>query len=93
MVMGERLENKCKKLIENREYDKCDSEIRKAMSADPHSAVQHNLMGILLEVKGNHILAMKHFRAAYALNPTYVPARFNMEKYRQECGPAKCAYT
>ena len=40
------------------------------MAENPHGAVPHNLMGILLEKESNHVLAMKHFRAAYALDPT-----------------------
>ncbi|MGN0416203.1 MAG: NAD-binding protein [Agathobacter sp.] len=62
--MAERLEKRCKSLMEKREYDKCEKAIQKAMAADPHSAVPHNLMGILMEKKGDHVLAMKHFRAA-----------------------------
>ena len=53
------------------------------MAENPHCAIPHNLMGILLEKESNHVLAMKHFRAAYALDPTYVPARYNMEQYAQ----------
>ena len=51
------------------------------MLQNPHSAIPHNLMGILMEKENNHVLAMKHFRAAYALDPTYIPARYNMEQY------------
>ncbi|MDD6070356.1 MAG: hypothetical protein PUC12_05995 [Clostridiales bacterium] len=91
--MNERLENRCRQLIENHEYIKCEKEIREAMAQNPHSAVPHNLMGILLEMEQDHVLAMKHFRAAYALNPTYVPARFNMEQYGKKLDCEKCAYT
>ena len=53
------------------------------MAENPHCAIPHNLMGILLEKEANHVLAMKHFRAAYALDPTYIPARYNMEQVLQ----------
>lgn len=36
---------------------------------------------------------MKHFRAAYALEPTYVPAWYNMEQYAQMYSTGKCAFT
>ena len=50
--------------------------------ADYPSAPQpYNLMGIVLEKTGNHPAAMKHFRAAWALDPTYVPANRNLERY------------
>ena len=51
------------------------------MSEAPHAPEPHNLMGIILENENDHIGAMKHFRAAWALDPTYLPARFNMEQY------------
>ena len=65
--MSERLEDKCRELIEKKEYETCEKEIADAMVTMPHSAVPHDLMGILLEKEHNHILAMKHFRAAYGL--------------------------
>ena len=82
--MSERLEDKCRELIEKKEYETCEKEIADAMVTMPHSAVPHNLMGILLEKEHNHILAMKHFRAAYGLDPAYVPARYNMDSVRHD---------
>lgn len=76
-----KLEEMCRILIENKEYEKCEEEIRKAMEENPHSAVPHNLMGILMEKQMKHTQAMKHFRAASDLDPAYMPARYNMEKY------------
>ena len=38
-------------------------------------------MGIIMERENDHIQAMKRFRAAWALDPTSVPARINMERY------------
>ena len=64
-MMSERLENKCRALIARQEYSECEREIVMSMVKMPHSAVPHNLMGILLEKEHKHILAMKHFRAAY----------------------------
>ena len=51
------------------------------MSKHPNSAIPHNLLGIIYEKKCNHILAMKHFRAAWCLDPTYLPARENMSNF------------
>ena len=51
------------------------------MSKHPNSAIPHNLLGIIYEKKRNHILAMKHFRAAWCLDPTYLPARENMSNF------------
>lgn len=91
--MAETLERECKELIARHEYKECATIIGKAMMDNPHSAIPHNLMGILMEEQRNHILAMKHFRAAYALDPTYIPARYNMERYGEFYATGKCAYT
>lgn len=52
-----------------------------AMAKYPDAAEPHNLLGIIMEKQGNHTGAMKHFRAAWALDPTYCPARTNLERY------------
>ena len=70
-----------KSLIQGYEHQAAEKEIVQLMCSVPHSPVPHNLYGILLEEKNKHIEAMKHFRAAYALDPTYIPARYNMERY------------
>ena len=51
------------------------------MAKYPNSAIPHNLLGIVYERRGNHILAMKHFRVAWCLEPTYLPARANLDNW------------
>ena len=63
------------------QYDKCLSMLAAAMAHHPDAPEPHNLMGLVLEHQGKHTSAMKHFRAALALDPTYRPARENLEKY------------
>lgn len=93
MTMDEKMIEDCREQIGNREFVKCEQMLRKAMEEEPHSAVPHNLMGIFLEKKGEHSLAMKHFRAAYALDPSCAAARFNLEQFSQmESVSVKCAY-
>ena len=70
-----------RRLVENGAFDKAEREAARAMSEAPHAPEPHNLMGIILENENDHIGAMKHFRAAWALDPTYLPARVNMEQY------------
>ncbi|BFL76659.1 tetratricopeptide repeat protein [Finegoldia magna] len=60
-------------------YDECLELIYKKMAEFPHDPVPHNLLGILMEIKGNHLLAMKHLRAAWALDPSYTPASINLD--------------
>ena len=72
---------KAKEMIGHREFDACEALLATAMFQSPHSAVPHNLMGLLLEKKRRHEDAMKHFRAANALDPAYAPARWNLEGF------------
>ena len=58
--------------------DECLELVKDKMKEYPHSPVPHNLLGILMEIRGNHELAMKHFRAAWALDPCYEPASKNL---------------
>lgn len=68
-------------LVEKREFKGCYRRIAEEMKNSPHAPEPHNLLGMLLENEGDHLLAMKHFRAAWALDPTYLPARHNLEVY------------
>ena len=68
-------------LVAQRHFSEAEDEAAQAMAAAPHDAQPHNLMGIIMERENDHIQAMKHFRAAWALDPTFVPARINMERY------------
>ncbi|MBO0563192.1 hypothetical protein EXQ39_07335 [Clostridium botulinum] len=53
------------------------------MRVNENAPEWHNLLGILSEIKGDLILAGKHYRASYALDPTYKPASKNL--YRITC--------
>ncbi len=68
-------------LIKRNDQDACEKLIRDAMGRYPHAPEPNNLFGILLERQDNHLLAMKHFRAAWALDPAYRPARQNLDNY------------
>lgn len=91
--MSHTLEERCRQLMIQRKFEQCQKEIETAMAENPHCAIPHNLMWILLEKESNHVLVMKHFRAAYALDPTYVPARYNMEQYAQMYPTGKCCHS
>ena len=73
--------SKARALIENGELVECEKMICSAMARYPHIPEPNNLLGILLERQGDHVLAMKHFRAAWALDPSYRPARQNLDGY------------
>jgi Tfp pilus assembly protein PilF len=71
--------DRARELIGRGDYDACEQMIRGAMGAYPHAPQPHNLLGILLEARGEGALAMKHYRAAWALDPTYLPVRRNLD--------------
>lgn len=92
---GVELEQLCKSartFILEGAYDVCMEQICKAMEQYPDAPHPHNLLGILLEKKGMHAAAMKHFRAAWALDPTYLPARQNLTTYGTFYSSGNCAY-
>ena len=68
-------------LASRREYTRCISMICQAMQDYPSAPQPHNLLGVILEKTGDHAGAMKHFRAARALDPTYCPSSQNLARY------------
>lgn len=70
-----------KNLSEAGSYEKAKELICMKMAQYPDAAEPHNLYGIILEKERDGVGAMKHFRAAWALDPTYIPARQNMERF------------
>ena len=67
-----------KDLIKEGKLVECEEVIRYAMYLYPSSPIPHNLYGILFEVRNEQIRAMKHFRAALDLDPTFLPAKENL---------------
>ena len=70
-----------KEYVEKNDWAACMEQIPRYMELYPDSAVPHNLMGIVLESQGKHPEAMKHFRAAWSLDPTFLPASQNIDAY------------
>ncbi|WP_411677061.1 hypothetical protein [Caproicibacter sp.] len=73
--------NAVKTFASEGEYQKCKALIFDAMGKYPNAPEPHNLLGVLLEKQGDHPAAMKHFRAAWALDPTYLPAKQNLDSF------------
>lgn len=88
---NQELDQFCKQIKEHVEKGKlgeCEQMIPQYMQKYPDSAIPHNLLGIVLEKQGRHVEAMKHFRAAAALDAEFLPASYNMEQYsslRRKC--------
>ena len=47
--MSNTLEERCRQLMIQRKFEQCQKEIETAMAENPHCAIPHNLMGILME--------------------------------------------
>jgi len=77
------LESNIKKIIrtiKSRKYDLACEYLHDQMIENDHSAEVYNLLGIISEYKGNVLLAIKYYRAAYVFDPTFKPADNNLEK-------------
>jgi len=69
-----------KKAIADRHFDAAIEYMHKAISLDPARAEAFNLLGALQEIKGDRLNALKNYRAALSLDPTYEPAAKNLER-------------
>lgn len=69
-----------KKKINERKFDAANSHLKKAIAINPANPEAFNFLGLLSEVQGNILNAQKNYRAALALDPTYKPARKNLDR-------------
>lgn len=88
----EELCSSVRRLVAEGSYEACKDIIYRAMERYPHAPHPHNLLGIILEKTGNHFMAMRHFRAAWALDPAYLPADYNLQTYGTFFSSGKCAF-
>jgi DNA-binding response OmpR family regulator len=80
-----------KKCIGDRHFDAAIEHMRKAIFIDPGRPEAFNLLGALMEIRGDRVEAQKNYRAALSLDPSYEPAVKNLHrsttaKWRQEGG-------
>jgi len=69
-----------KRSIGQRLFDAAVEHVRKAVSLDPTRPEAFNLLGVLMEVRHHQPEAQEQYRAALALDPTYEPARKNLNR-------------
>jgi DNA-binding response OmpR family regulator len=80
-----------KKCIGDRHFDAAVEHVRKAIFIDPGRPEAFNLLGALMEIRGDRLEAQKNYRAALSLDPSYEPAIRNLHrstngKWRQTGG-------
>jgi DNA-binding NtrC family response regulator len=69
-----------KKCIGARQFDAAQEHLRQAIAADSSKPEALNLLGALIELRGDWLEALKQYRAALALDPTYKPADENLDR-------------
>ena len=69
-----------KRHITDRRFGAARETTRKAIAADPARPEAYNFLGALLEIKGDWVEAQKFYRAALEIDPTFKPARENLER-------------
>ncbi len=69
-----------KRCINERHFDAAIEHIRKAISFDPSRPEGFNLLGVLMEMRGDRPEAQKNYRAALSLDPSYKPALENLSR-------------
>lgn len=65
--------------LKKHELEEAYDLIIEALHIAPDAPQPHNLLGIWFELKGDGDKARRHYRAAYALDPTFKPACRNLE--------------
>jgi Flp pilus assembly protein TadD len=69
-----------KRSIGDRSFDAAIEHAHRAISIDPTRAEAFNLLGALLEIRGDRLNALKNYRAALSLDPTYEAAAKNLDR-------------
>jgi DNA-binding NtrC family response regulator len=69
-----------KRCVADRHIDAASEHLRKAMAINVRRPEAYNLMGALLEIQGDKREAQRQYRIALEHDPTYKPARENLER-------------
>jgi DNA-binding response OmpR family regulator len=69
-----------KRCIGDRHFDAAVEHVHKAISLDPGRPEAFNLLGALMEIRGDRIEAQKNYRAALSLDASYEPAIKNLQR-------------
>lgn len=69
-----------KRHISDRNFSDARKTAQKAIGADPAQPEAYNLLGVLLEIKGDELEAQKFYRLALEVDSTFKPAHVNLER-------------
>ncbi|RME84534.1 MAG: response regulator [Caldilineae bacterium] len=71
---------RARRLIATRDLEEATAQTRAAVALDPSRPEAFNLLGVLCELSHDLDQARKHYRVALDLDPTYEPARANLNR-------------
>lgn len=69
--------------INRKDFEKAYIYLKKSIGMEPRKPEAYNLLGVMLEFKNDFLEAMKMYRAALAIDPTYKPADLNLMRAGQ----------
>ncbi|MEW6708354.1 MAG: response regulator [Candidatus Riflebacteria bacterium] len=69
-----------KKYLNQCRFESALETIRRAVAINPSKPEAFNLMGAILEVRGERLESQKFYRTALEIDPTYKPARDNLNR-------------
>lgn len=72
--------DEARRAIGERRLETAIAFVRQAVGLDPTRPEAFNLLGAAVHLRGQRFKAQDYFRAALALDPTYGPARDNLER-------------
>lgn len=78
--------NLAKAEINKKDFNDAIELLKKASSIQSEKPEPFNLMGVIYELKNNQAKAMKMYRAALALDPSYQPANDNLQRASEIIG-------
>ncbi len=71
---------KIREYLRTSHYERAHALAREAITANPDRVEVYNLLGVLLEIRGQTEEAQKLYRAALGIEPTYRPAADNLDR-------------
>ncbi|MEO1005902.1 MAG: response regulator [Cyanobacteria bacterium J06638_38] len=69
-----------KKLARKRDFEPSIAQVKKAIGSDPSQPEAFDFLGQLQETLGDFDSAIKNYRVAIGLDPTYQPAKSNLDR-------------
>jgi DNA-binding response OmpR family regulator len=69
-----------KRMLTERNWSEADVYLKKAIGVDPLKPEPWNLIGVMLEMQGQLLEALRMYRGALAVDPSYQPAQGNLAR-------------